>query len=92
MKSFAKNSKSKYKVENGAASDQRSGSPSSDYVVIEKAAGEQPKFNGIIHGETENSDADSRRISPTGSSASMSSEAESTTTNKSPTMVCTSYC
>ena len=80
MKSFAKSSRSKYKVESDAASDQRIGSPS---VVIEKS-GEQP--NGIVQREIESTD-DSHRISPTSSSVSMSSEAESTSTNKARTKV-----
>ena len=88
MKSFANSSKSKYKVENDIASDQRIGSPSSDYVVIEKS-GEQP--NGIVQREIE-STGDNHRISPTSSSVSMSSEAESTTTNKAPTKVFNIHC
>ena len=83
MKSFAEGSRSKYKVESDAASDQRIGSPPSDYAVIEKS-GEQP--NGIVQREIESTD-DSHRISPTSSSVSMSSEGESTSTNKAPTKV-----
>lgn len=75
MKTFAsKSSKSKYMVEGDAISDQRSGSPSSDYVVIEKS-GEMS--NGTVQKGIESID-ESHRISPTGSSASMSSEANST--------------
>ena len=66
-----KSSKNKYTIESDAVSDQRSGSPLSDFVDIEKS-GEQPNGTGIksIDG--------SQRISPTSSSVSMSSEAEST--------------
>ena len=78
MKSFAGDSRSKYEVESDAASDQRTRSPSLDYVVIEKSGG-QP--NGRVRRQSESSD-DSHRISPT------SSEAESTASGIASTMVC----
>lgn len=84
MKSFAGDSRSKYEVESDAASDQRTRSPSLDYVVIEKSGG-QP--NGRVRRQSESSD-DSHRISPTSSSMSTSSETESTASGIASTMVC----
>jgi hypothetical protein len=83
MKSFAENSSSKYEVESDAASDQ---SPSPNYVVIGKSGG-QP--NGrLVQREAESGDDDSSCISPTSTSMSTSSEADSTASYKSPAMVC----
>lgn len=68
------------------AKEERSESPSPDSDIIDEKSGEQP--NGGIQGEIDSSDS-SHRISPTSSSGSMSSEADSTTANRSSTMVCT---